>query len=139
MFKASVIEKKHKKFYMRKTVDIGFLQGIDPDVILRAAENEYGTNKVPERSFMRSTFDLNKRKITKFARAMAPSVIADKMSQTVFMEKLGRFVKELIENRISTAKSWAQPLANITIRKKGHDRPLIETYAMITSIKIRVK
>ena len=141
MLSARLIDKtKSDLVRFRGTVDIGFLDTLNENIILKAAVNEFGSKTgIPERPFMRSAFDENKKKILRYISKLAPSVLMGVISKEDFFRKLGRFVKELIEYKILVAKSWAVPLSPVTIREKGHDKPLVDTYEMVTSLDIRIQ
>ena len=138
MFVAKMTERKQDLVPINSEVRVGYLSGMNIDLILKAAENEFGTKDIPERSFMRATIDEHKADIISFIRRMIPAALTGKLPEKDMMRKIGRYVKELIEHKIATASSWATPLAPSTVAKKGHTRPLIETYEMITSIKFKV-
>lgn len=137
--KIKLIDKKKKDLINFKVeTDVGFLDNLDPEILLKATSNEFGTDKIPERSFMRSVFDENKDKIQAKIKKLASSAIVGSIPPEDFIRKIALYIKELIVYKIETAKDWATPLHVVTIANKGHDRPLIETYEMITSVDFRI-
>lgn len=102
-----------------------------------AMYNEYGTGKIPERSFMRSTFDeklgsiktLMDRQWEKFIRG----------ETTIFraLSRIGMEHETDVKQKIRDLKT--PPNAPSTIAKKGSDNPLIDTGAMVNSVRYVVK
>ena len=95
--------------------------------------NEYGTSKIPERSFMRSTL---KEKIKQYQAELAKvarSAINKPSSVRVNMGKVGQMVSNDIQNKIVSLRT--PPNAEITIAKKRTTNPLIDTGQMVNSIK----
>lgn len=87
---------------------------------------EYGTERMPPRPFMQQArYRFNEVK----------SVLRDEQHAIVFgnrtaetaIRRVAQKMGEIVVNSIDDARSWAAPLAQSTVEKKGHDRPLIET------------
>jgi len=53
------------------------------------------------------------------------------------MQEMGELLKQRIEESIYAL--YTPPLAPSTIKKKGHDKPLLDTHTMISSIKYKVE
>ena len=98
-----------------------------------ATYNEYGTDKIPERPFMRTSFDENK---PKYIRAMEK--IAKEIGQLTFarmVSVLGHTVENDIQKTI-TGRNFLPKLSDYTIKKKkGSTKTLVDTGAMLNSIK----
>ena len=127
-------------------VDIGFFHGekTHPDTLVDMAQiaiqNEFGTSKIPERSFMRSVVDENQKKIIEFAAKERLRVADGKQSFDKFLTKTGLYVKSLIQKKIATAQSWAVPNAPSTVAaKKGRETPLVDTSFMLKSVDYKKK
>ena len=102
-----------------------------------AAYNEYGTGKIPERSFMRSTFD---ERLGQINYRMSQQYNLMLMGGTTVFGALSRVGLEHqtdIQQKILDLKT--PPNAQVTIDKKGSDNPLIDSSAMINSIRYVVK
>ena len=98
-----------------------------------AAANEFGTDKIPERPFMRTAFDENKpgyiRYMEKIVKQMGQEAFA-KMVTT-----LGLKAEKDIQKTI-TGRDFLPKLADSTIKaKKGSSKTLVDTGAMLNSIK----
>lgn len=130
----------------KKVVDVGYFAGEifeddnDVDVALVARFNEFGTVYIPERSFMRSTYDQNKEQILREYRKYFQ---AETRALTFkALAKLGALVTSLIKKKIKDAKNWAVPNAPATIAKKTRDgkagdAPLFDTGTLFNSIDFR--
>lgn len=98
-----------------------------------AAMNEYGTSKIPERSFMRSTFDEKLQKIKRDMDAQAALVSSGKSTVHRALSIVGMRHQEDIQQKI---RSGVDPEnAPSTIARKGSSKTLIDTGAMVQSIR----
>ena len=98
-----------------------------------AYRNEYGTERIPQRAFLRTAFDNHVDEvIDKYAESVAKDgnccdnlqFIADNMAERV---------KESIKSG-----NWT-PNAPSTVRRKGKNTPLIDTGKMLDSVKGEVR
>jgi len=130
----------------KKAVDVGYFSGEifeenGEDLASVARQNEFGIpGHIPERSFMRSTYDQNKDQIMK-AYTLYFKAETKGLTTKAFL-KLGALVTGMIKKKIKTAKSWAVPNAPATIAAKTRagkvgDAPLIDTGQMMNSIDFR--
>jgi hypothetical protein len=95
--------------------------------------NEYGTAKIPERSFMRSTLKEKVKQYQAALKKVAKSAINNPSSARVNMGKVGQIVSNDIQNKIVSLRT--PPNAKGTIAKKGTTNPLIASGQMVNSIK----
>ena len=91
---------------------------------------------IPERSFMRSTFDEKNREWTRFANEMVPRVLAGELSIDVLFERLGQRMVADVQAKIRDISSPAN--APITKENKGSSNPLIDTGGMRQKITYKV-
>lgn len=124
-------------------LDVGYFAGTEsasPSFTLPeiAAVQEYGTRdgRVPERSFMRTTFDKFRNVYTQAFIDGGYDVLLGKLSPITALKRVGEDYKSDLVNKITGIRSPKN--APSTIAKKGFDNPLIETGLMRSSIKIRV-
>lgn len=126
-------------------VTVGVHEGATPypggtPVGLVAAVNEFGSENgnIPERSFLRSTFDEQKRKMRQATLKLLAQVIDNRVSVQKALTKLGFKWATLIQNKIETMRS--PPNAPSTIRQKPDigDNPLINTRHLKNSITFEV-
>lgn len=101
-----------------------------------ATFHEFGTEHIPERSFIRSTVAENRADINSFIENLKPSILNGASLKALSI--LGEYVQNLIKKKIQTGGDWA-PLKASTIRAKGSSKPLIDTGQMLNSIRYVVK
>lgn len=101
-----------------------------------ATFHEFGTSKVPERSFLRSTFAKHRKRYIREIDAIA-GVIADGEDPTADLEFLG---EEMRADVLKTIKDKIPPpLSPATVaRKRGEETPLIDTGQLINAISSEV-
>lgn len=130
--------KKFKKMLEELTglqVRIGFQQGEayedGVDMCDIAAWNEFKTERSPSRPFLRNSIDENESKINSFLQSKKNDFIRGQSAEQILKE-IGLFQKDLIQEKI-TEGSFT-PNADSTIKKKGSDKPLIDTGRMRQSV-----
>jgi hypothetical protein len=107
-----------------------------------AAEHEYGTEKVPERSFIRGTLIKESAKVQSTIEQLLKNVLFQKIDVQGALGRLGVFAVSLIKDRIVT-EHIPPPLAESTIAAKTRDGktgevPLVNTGQMLNSIRHEV-
>ena len=122
-------------------VRIGFQHGQateedGTDICDVAAWNELGTVKSPSRPFLRKSVDENEEKINHFLQSKKADLLQGKSAEQVLKE-IGIFQKDLIQEKI-TEGSFT-PNAASTVRKKGSNKPLIDTGRMRQSVNYVIK
>ncbi len=99
--------------------------------------NEFGTENIPERSFIRSTADEKRGNYTRTMKGEALKIMAGKSTVKVSLEKVGLLAQGHVRKKIKNLKS--PPNAPATIKAKGSSNPLIDTGLMLQSINYEVK
>lgn len=116
-------------------VVIGVQQGADNEgqqIAEYAAYNEFGTESIPERSFMRSAFDENVAEIQRDMTAQYGRVQAGQITVRTALGLVGLRHQDHIKNKIDT--NIPPPNSPVTIALKGSSHTLIDTGAMKNSI-----
>lgn len=103
-----------------------------------AACNEFGTEKIPERSFMRSTFDENVDNIQSEINTRYDQVLAGQLTTRKALGLVGMHHQDQIKHKISNVNILPK-LAPSTIDKKGSNKTLIDTGAMNASVHYAVR
>lgn len=98
-----------------------------------AAQNEFGTRKIPERSFMRTAFDENIADITTYFSDQLGLVIDKAQNIQQALGLTGQLVTGLIQRKIR--QIVIPPNAPFTIIQKGSSKPLIDFGQMIQSVR----
>jgi hypothetical protein len=102
-----------------------------------AAANEFGTSRIPERSFLRGTFDANRAKVVAFCKKQGLEVARGNITNAVALERIGAFVQGLIQLRIAAGIPPANKQS--TIDRKGSSKPLIDSGQLRSSITYEVR
>lgn len=101
-----------------------------------AADNEFGATGVPERSFMRSTFDEQVNRWFTITKKYHSAVLAGKMDVYQALEKMGVIIKSDIQAKITS--NIPPPNSPATIARKGSDRTLIDTGQLLNSVTQKI-
>ncbi len=111
-----------------------------------AAIHEFGTEHVPERSFIRSTFDTHREEYLGILRKLVPAIYEGKTSAQHVLNIIGMKMKWDMKNAILEGSGISPPLAPSTIKakqKKGRwrktpakdaPRPLVDTGRLVAAI-----
>ena len=119
-----------------KEVRIGFQAGENKekdgtDICDIAAYNELGTDTIPSRPFLRDSVDNHESEINEMITQMRDYIINGGTAERV-LKKFGIFQKKLIQEEIVSGDF--APNAEETIKRKGSDKPLIDTGRMRQSV-----
>lgn len=101
-----------------------------------ATWNEYGTRRIPARPFVRIASDDNRKKWGSLAGDCVGKVIDGKKPNVG--KTMGEQMKKDIQ-KVFGDKSKLAPNAPSTVRKKGHDKPLIDTGKLKSVVNYRVE
>ena len=102
-----------------------------------AAFNEFGTRTIPERPFMRKTFDDNLANYNKLIERLFKGMLGGKLNAKMAFSILGQQTEDDMKNTIMTGSFT--PNSAYTVAKKGSSRPLIDTGTMRNSIRYEVE
>ena len=108
-----------------------------------AAWNEYGVPgteekwAIPPRPFIRGYVDDNGEKIKNIQEMLVAQVIDGKIDPDTAADKLGKNTKEGIKHYIKTSSNFT-PNAPATVKRKGTNRPLVETGLLRRSVNYKV-
>jgi hypothetical protein len=106
------------------------------DILQYAIWNHFGTESIPERPFVTLSSDRHKNWEKQIKKAFE-NFLDQKTSLKEEASKVGEIavkdMKSIIEN-----KEVPPPNAELTAKRKGFNHPLIETGALIKSIKYKI-
>lgn len=124
-----------------REVRIGFQHGEaseedGTDICDIAMWNELGTAHAPSRPFLRKSVDENTAEINSFLQSKKEGLLRGEPAEQILKE-IGIFQKDLIQEKI-TEGSYT-PNAASTIRRKGSDKPLINTGRMRQSVNYVIR
>ena len=115
------------------------------ELLIIATVHEFGTTiklknggkiVIPERSYLRSTFDNEKSKIVDKCDKLLESVINLKLPVEVFFQTIGEYIVGLVQGTLTDLKDPG--LSDPTIKAKGSSNPLIDTGRLRQSITYKV-
>ena len=98
--------------------------------------NEFGTESIPARSFIRAWFDEGEAKLRTDLSTLMRSVAAGKRTRAQVLELLGQRMVGQVQERISAGID--PPNADSTKQQKRSSTPLIDTGVLRSSITYRV-
>jgi len=98
-----------------------------------AAANEFGTNHIPARPFMRTSFDENRQRINNIIANEYDKILAGTSTIKRSLDLIGLFGTDLIQQKIRAI--YVPPNAPSTIARKKSSKPLIDFGQMIQSVR----
>jgi hypothetical protein len=120
-----------------KVVAVGLFANVGDSVLEKGIYNEFGTKNIPERSFLRSTFNKEHKKIARRFTQIVEGINKKDYSVMRKLKLIGVEQAGQVQQTITDMKS--PPNAPSTIRKKGVDNPLIDTGEMRAKISSEVR
>jgi hypothetical protein len=98
--------------------------------------HEFGAGNVPERSFLRSTFDAQRGKYEQRVRTYARAMVDGKMDEMRALNLLG--LEHVADIKRTIADGIPPPNAPATIARKGSSTPLVDTGQLLNSVTYAV-
>jgi hypothetical protein len=121
-----------------KTLKFGFMRGETyPDGTSTAevaAFNEFGTANSPPRPFVRNMIATNKGD---WPKQLVGLIKEHDYDVNAVLDDFGKLMVEQLRESIFMGKY--APLSPVTVAKKGHAQPLIDTFHMVDSISYEVE
>ena len=141
--KQAVIDLRKKFKKKKKYVEVGLLGNKKhEDSELTVAEvgfyNEFGTEKIPERSFMRRTIIEKKKAIKASITKLSKLIVEKKLDEKQALGLLGEQTSGFIKKTIIAVKSPIESPQTL-LKKKGVSNPLIDTSQMLNSITWKIE
>jgi hypothetical protein len=118
------------------------------DVAAVATWHEFGTVNMPARPFMSRGSERARKRVADASADAARILIERRAAGGRFAgrdavlaagEAVARALAESILEELDTANAWAEPLAEATISRKGHDTILEETGLLKDALRWRLK
>lgn len=143
------------------SVEVGVLSDTDGELLMIANVHEFGCEipvtprmraffryqwgvnlsksviKIPERSFIRSSFDTHSHEIYLDGEKLIDDVIEGVLSPQSFFDYLGTLCVQTIQNFIRN--EVGPPNSGFTQQKKGSSSPLIDTGRLLGSINYKIR
>ena len=86
-----------------KKIVVGIVGEVDSEVLKVAQIHEYGTEKMPERSFLRASFDADREKLGSLVSEQVNKVIDGRASATAAANAIGAQAAQMVQNFIDDA------------------------------------
>lgn len=101
-----------------------------------AAIHEFGSRdgRIPERSFLRSTFAAKKPEYLRDLKTLLLRVVEGRDSIERILNVMGAKIAADVKNRVTQGSAIPPPNAPATVKRKGSFRTLIDTGRMIGSV-----
>jgi len=93
---------------------------------------------IPERSFLRSTFDEEMRSINQLIQKMLVQVCAGNMTGEQLLNRLGLYLQSKVQAKIRSIKSPPKSGLTIAAEGSGKTKPLLDTGRLMQSITYQV-
>lgn len=126
----------------RREVAVGVLEGSKngegASIAEYGAANEYGTEHIPSRPFMRAAFDENVADITRDMQRQYGAVIRGERTADGALTVIGQKQADRTKNTI-TGRDFLPRLSQATIDRKGSTKTLVDTGAMVNAVQISVR
>lgn len=125
-------------------IEVGLIGSSDSEYVMIARVHEFGITirkkkgsiNIPERSFLRSTFDEKSDKWFDFVKKQIPKLLNGNMNARTICERLGTRMVADVQKKITEIK--VPPNAPSTIAQKGSSNPLIDTGGLRARITYKV-
>lgn len=127
-FQEGTVTKMQVKGQRKKTAGLSMAQ--------IAAENEFGTNIIPARPFMSTSFDENKALINKAIQGEYNKILGGESTTERSLGLMGQLLTKLIVQKIRAIVY--PPNSPITIAIKKSSKPLIDFGQMVQSVRYKV-
>lgn len=121
------------------SVNVGILSDAQPhpddgaDMALIAAANEFGTDTIPARPFLRGAFDANQRGLTQTASRLFGLIMEGKLTSRRALALMGEEHQGQVQEYLQALDT--PPNAPRTVAQKGSSNPLIDEGHLLESIR----
>ncbi len=100
----------------------------------------YGTSKQPARPYIDRAIAALSTEVGSVSKRAVAALIDGRVSTVAdAVRPLGSLACKAVQHEFDTSKDWAAPLAQVTIDRKGHDQPLIDTGTVRDAITYTVR
>lgn len=107
-----------------KKIVVGIVGGADSEVLKIAHAHEYGDGKLPERSFIRASFDADQEKLTGIVAGQVNKVLSGKTSADAAANAIGAQAAQLVQNfiddnRVKPQSDFSKKTQHTTLYETG--------------------
>lgn len=107
-----------------KKIVVGIVGGADSEVLKIAHAHEYGDGKLPERSFIRASFDADQEKLAAIVTGQVNKVLSGKTSADVAANAIGAQAAQMVQNfiddnRVKPQSDFSKKTQHTTLYETG--------------------
>lgn len=107
-----------------KKILVGIVGGADSEVVKIAHAHEYGDGKMPERSFIRASFDADQEKLDTIITGALDNMMAGQISPDAAAASIGAQSAQLVqnfidENRVKPPSDFKKKTQHTTLYETG--------------------
>ncbi len=107
-----------------KKVLVGIVGTADSDVLKIAAAHEYGTEKLPERSFIRASFDAEKNTLGQIVSDSVNKVLSGQLTPNAAANSVGAQAAQIVQNfiddnRVKPQSDFSRKTQHTTLYETG--------------------
>ncbi len=118
-------------------ITVGLQGNLNSDVVMRGFWTEYGTEHMPAWGWQRKAATIYEKPITTYAaKAVKKMMLTYASVHRTYLDMTGLLMQDLFQRQIRNTTTPA--ISEYTARKKGSEKPLIDTGQMINSIKYEI-
>ena len=108
----------------RKKIYVGIVGSADSEVLKIAHAHEYGTEKLPERSFIRASFDADQDKLDRIITGSVENVLSGAISADAAANAIGAQAAQLVQNfiddnRVKPKSDYSKKTQHTTLYETG--------------------
>lgn len=107
-----------------KKIVVGIVGDVDSEVLTVARVHEYGTETMPERSFLRASFDADQEKLGKIVSGQILKVLDGKTTADAAANAIGAQAAQLVQNfiddnRVKPQSDFSRKTQQTTLYETG--------------------
>lgn len=107
-----------------KKIVVGIVGGADSEVLKIAHAHEYGDGKLPERSFIRASFDADQEKLAAIVTGQVNKVLSGKTSADAAANAIGAQAAQIVQNfiddnRVKPQSDFSKKTQHTTLYETG--------------------
>ena len=107
-----------------KKILVGIVGGVDSEVVKIAHAHEYGDGKMPERSFIRASFDAGQSELDTITTCALDKLVAGQLSADAAAASIGAQSAQLVqnfidENRVKPPSDFKKKTQHTTLYETG--------------------
>lgn len=107
-----------------KKIVVGIVGTADSDVIKIAHAHEYGTGRLPERSFIRASFDADQQKLGEITEQALGKMLSGQITPDAAANSIGAQAAQMVqnfidENRVKPPSDFSKKTQHTTLYETG--------------------